>query len=1196
MKKFLATLGMVGILSLNVGTVFAAVALNTITVGSQTGTLSEGVGSSVTYTVTVSGSGSGTLNSIGFSTTGLPVGVSASFSPTTVSLTNGNGHIAATTLTLTSTNAAAAGTTGFTVTNTENAVTGSGSLTIGAPLTAQSITVNTSAPGSAVYNSTFPVAATASSGLTVAITTTGSCSVAGGTVTMTSGTGTCTVHYNQSGNGTYSAAPEITESTTATPKSLTPSVATGVNKVYDSTNTASVTACSLTGIVAPDVVTCSATSATFADATVGTAKVVTETGITLAGANASNYTLSSASADTTADITTSPRTVTADPQTKVAGDADPALTYALSTPLFGADVFIGVLARDPGETAGVYAITQGTLDNTNYAITYTGADLTITPAPNTAPTADAQAVTADEDVAKVITLTGSDSDVPVQTLTYSIVTGPTNGTLGTVSGNQVTYTSNANYNGSDSFTFKTNDGIVDSAPATVSVTVNTVNDVPSFTAGIDQTVSEDATAQTVMGWATAMSTGPADESTQVLDFIVTNNNNSLFSVQPAVSAMGDLTYTLAVNANGVATVTVKAHDDGTIVNGGVDTSAGQTFTITVSAVNDAPVLAALTDATQNEGTTFSFTASATDVDLPADTLTYSLTGEPSGASINSSTGAFSWVTTETDGPNTYTFDVNVSDGQGGTDTKSVTLTVDEVNATPTTAGAVVATHQNTLRTITLIGSDSDVPVQTLTYSIVTGPTNGTLGTVSGNQVDYTPNAGYNGPDSFTFIANDTVIDSNTSTVTISVDNTAPQLAAIASLSISEEVAFSFTASATDIDNVPTVQDILTYSITSPAVAGAAIDSSTGEFTWTPTEAQGPGVYDFTVQVSDGGPSPDSQSFQLTVDEVNLAPVAADVSATTDEDTLTTVTLVGTDVDAPVQALTYSVVAGPTNGTLGAILGDQVDYTPNLNWNGTDSFTYKVNDGVTDSAVATVTITVDPVNDAPTISLTSYSEYFQAQNTPYVDPGTQADDIEDGDITANVVVTGTVDIAIVGIYPLTYTITDVGGLTAQTARNVHVYGPAGGEGTGSGNGIVGCRDPRATNYNAQASYDSGACTYGQVLGASTSTVTTATTTNGTGSATSTPGLVVTVSTSTPSTGGQVLGATAFAFTRNLGFGARGDDVLELQKILIAGGHMTIDAPTKYFGPLTRAALKLWQTKNGIPSTGFFGTLSRGFLAK
>jgi len=197
-------------------------------------------------------------------------------------------------------------------------------------------------------------------------------------------------------------------------------------------------------------------------------------------------------------------------------------------------------------------------------------------------------VSTDEDTAKAITLAATDADNDA--LTYAIDSPPTHGTLGAVSGNTVTYTPAADYNGPDSFTFKANDGIANSNTATVSVTVSAVNDVPSFTKGANQTVLEDAGAQSVTGWATAISAGPANEATQTVAFQLTNNNNGLFSAQPAVAADGTLTYTPKANANGSATVTVTLHDDGGTANGGVDTLATQEFTITVTAVNDAPTV------------------------------------------------------------------------------------------------------------------------------------------------------------------------------------------------------------------------------------------------------------------------------------------------------------------------------------------------------------------------------------------------------------------------------------------------------------------------------------------------------------------------------------------------------------------------------------------------------------------------------
>ncbi len=143
-------------------------------------------------------------------------------------------------------------------------------------------------------------------------------------------------------------------------------------------------------------------------------------------------------------------------------------------------------------------------------------------------------------------------------------------------------------------------GGLDGVTNTFTITVSAVNDAPSFVKGAEQTVNEDSGPISVPGWATAISAGPANESSQTVSFTVGNNNTSLFSAQPAVAANGTLTYTPAPNANGAATVTVTLKDSGGTANGGVDTSAGQTSLITVNAVNDAPSFVKGADQTVNE--------------------------------------------------------------------------------------------------------------------------------------------------------------------------------------------------------------------------------------------------------------------------------------------------------------------------------------------------------------------------------------------------------------------------------------------------------------------------------------------------------------------------------------------------------------------------------------------------------------------
>ncbi len=155
----------------------------------------------------------------------------------------------------------------------------------------------------------------------------------------------------------------------------------------------------------------------------------------------------------------------------------------------------------------------------------------------------------------------------------------------------LTYQATANANGTATFSVVLQDNgsgtspnVNTSAAQTFTITVNAVNDAPSFAKGPDQFIPEGASpnAITVSNWATQISAGPANESSQTVDFQVSNDNNGLFTVQPAISANGTLTYTVAANVSGSATVTVTLHDNGGTNFGGSDTSAAQTFAINIT--------------------------------------------------------------------------------------------------------------------------------------------------------------------------------------------------------------------------------------------------------------------------------------------------------------------------------------------------------------------------------------------------------------------------------------------------------------------------------------------------------------------------------------------------------------------------------------------------------------------------------------
>jgi hypothetical protein len=383
---------------------------------------------------------------------------------------------------------------------------------------------------------------------------------------------------------------------------------------------------------------------------------------------------------------------------------------------------------------------------------------------NHAPVASDQSVTTAEDTTKAITLNATDADS--DSLTYSVVSQPQHGTL-TGTTPALTYTPAANYNGPDSFTFKANDGTADSNVASVSIDIASINDAPSFSKGANQTVAEDASPQTVTGWATSILAGPADEASQTVDFVVSNSNTALFAVVPAVAADGTLSYTPAANANGSASVTVQLHDDGGTANGGVDTSTAQTFTITVTPVNDPPV-ANGQSVTTAEDTAKAITLSAADVENSP--LTYTVLIGPSHGTLSGNGPNRTYTPTANyNGPDSFTF--KASDGSVDSNTATVSITVTPVNDPPVASGQSVSADQGIAKAITLSASDADA--DSLAFSVVAGPAHGTVSGTAPN-LSYTSAANYSGPDSFTFKSNDGTVDSNVATISITVaDHTAP---------------------------------------------------------------------------------------------------------------------------------------------------------------------------------------------------------------------------------------------------------------------------------------------------------------------------------------------------------------------------------------------------------------------------------------
>jgi hypothetical protein len=191
-----------------------------------------------------------------------------------------------------------------------------------------------------------------------------------------------------------------------------------------------------------------------------------------------------------------------------------------------------------------------------------------------------------------------------------------------------------------------------------------------------------------------------------------------------------------------------------------------------------------------------------------------------------------------------------------------------------------------------------------------------------------------------------------------------------SVTMSEDgspTAFSLTLHATDADGDPR-----TWSISTQALHGTASASGTGSskvIGYTPT-ANYNGADSFVVQVSDGQGGADTITVNVTINPVNDPPVANPQSVTTPRNTPRAITLTGSDVEG--SPLTFSIVASPSHGSLSGT-PPNLSYIPAAGYTGSDSFTFRVNDGTANSNTATVSITVSGANNPPTdIALSSTS--------------------------------------------------------------------------------------------------------------------------------------------------------------------------------------------------------------------------------
>ncbi|QJW83471.1 tandem-95 repeat protein [Ramlibacter terrae] len=537
------------------------------------------------------------------------------------------------------------------------------------------------------------------------------------------------------------------------------------------------------------------------------------------------------------------------------------------------------------------------------------------------------------------TLTADDLVDGMSTPAFTVSAGAAHGTATIDAATGAwSYTPNADYNGSDSFTVRVTDDDGNTATRVISLSVGAVVDIANDTAS----VAEDGSV------VTAVRGNDTFEGTPTIT-AVTNGAHGTVTVIDA--AAGTVQYTPDANWHGTDTYTY------TVTSGGVTETA--TVTVTVSPVNDDAVFTGTTSGTTAEdGAAITGTLNATDVDGMA-APGYAVTGAAAhGTASIDAAGAWTYTpAADYNGPDSFT--VTVTDDAGNATTQVISLAV---TAVADIAGDSVTVAEDGTVTTAVRGNDS-FEGATPTITAVSQGAHGTVTIVdaTAGTVLYTPNANYNGTDSYTYtVTSGGVTETATVIVNVTPVDDAPTFGGATTGSGNEDAGLiSGTLTVADsADGMAAPGFIVTGN---PAHGTATINATTGTWRYTPT-ADYNGADSFTVTVTDDAGNTATQVISLTVAAVaDIAPN----SATTDEDTSVTRNLLANDSFENADATIVAVTNG-TNGTVTIIDAElgTVRYTPNANFSGTDTYTYTVSSGgVTETA--TVTVTVSPVNDPTT---------------------------------------------------------------------------------------------------------------------------------------------------------------------------------------------------------------------------------------
>jgi len=597
---------------------------------------------------------------------------------------------------------------------------------------------------------------------------------------------------------------------------------------------------------------------------------------------------------------------------------------------------------------------------------------------NDAPVVTASIITVNEgETSQGEAFNAIDSDSPK--LTSSVTQSPSNGkvTLDPKNPLSFLYSHDGSETNTDSFTYNISDGALSSS-AIVTVNVNGVNDAP--TANNDTYYISGAEFTITLPGIGVLGNDVDPEKNEFTAILLTNPTNGTVTLNPD----GTFVY--------IPSATTGAFNTDSFTYSAVDGLSGVAGNAATVTFNLATLIPIPDSYLLNEGDTFTVAQSDGLLVNDLDTNNFTIDSlwvvtNPKNGTITLNTDLKGGFTYQHDGNENLidVFEYKVKNSNGDLSEKTfVNLFASNVNDSPTSSGTSVTLNEGAESTFALSYTDTDTATDQITFTIASQPTNGNIIDQGLGSIRYIHNGGETTSDSFTYTVGDG--EFTTSAVTVSITVLAVNDLPTAS-NLNVTVAESGTSSAIAVAGTDVKTNVanLTFKLETAASNGTVTISSAGvwKYTHNGTETS---TDSFTYSTNDGATNSNPATVSITITSVNTSPVTTAATIALNEGANSTYDLSTNNTDPDTSSgITYTIVSISTNGTLtdpsgsntsaaltagATLVGSSIKYTHNGAETTTDSFTFKSNDGNSNSNTSKATINVAAVNDAPTITATT----------------------------------------------------------------------------------------------------------------------------------------------------------------------------------------------------------------------------------